>query len=229
MKMADKISAPATPVLKPPAPAAGMSTFLTIFIFGLALIILLDQGLRNSLGEVVGYAFDPLIGFNHHIPIITLLITGLVMTSTTILIRHFFTNYVAQAENQKITGAFNKELRQARKDNNMYRMKKLMEMQPKILERSMEQTKTQFKLLPVSMLIIIPIFAWLAVFVGQLDTTHYSVPWTNEANLGTVYLMFPAWILVYTLVTIPVGQILSRGLRFYSFRKRLDVLKAQGK
>jgi hypothetical protein len=32
---------------------------------------------------------------------------------------------------------------------------------------------------------------------------------------------------VYTTVTIPFGQILSRLLRFYSFRKRLDKLAEQ--
>jgi uncharacterized membrane protein (DUF106 family) len=224
--MVEKVS---TPFPAAPAnPKAGLSTFMTIFIFGLALIVLLDNQLRESLGTAIGYAFDPLFGFNYQFPITTLLITGMMMTTLTIVIRHFFTNYVAQAEGQKIVGAFNKELRQARKDNNGFKLKKLLEMQPKILQRSMEQTKTQFKLLPISMLIIIPIFAWLAVFVSNIGSPFYSVPWSNMADLNQVYL-FPAWILVYTLVTIPLGQILARGLRYYSFRKRLNEMAAQGK
>jgi uncharacterized membrane protein (DUF106 family) len=225
--MAEKVSVPATPI-PAPNPKAGLSTFMTIFIFGLALIVLLDNQLRMSLGSAIGYAFDPMFGFDYQFPILTLLITGMMMTTLTIVIRHFFTNYVAQAEGQKIVGAFNKELRQARKDNNGFKLKKLLEMQPKILQRSMEQTKTQFKLLPISMLIIIPIFAWLAVFVGHIDTPYYAVPWSNMANLNQTYL-FPAWILVYTLVTIPFGQILARGLRYYSFKKRLNEMAALGK
>jgi len=218
---------PAPPVPMQPKPA-GMSTFLTIFIFGLAMIVLFDGQLRQSLGDAVGYVFQPALGLNYQYPILSLVMTGMVMTLLTILIRHFMTDYVAQAEGQKIVGAFNKELRDARKSNNMYKMKKLLEMQPKILAKSMEQTKTQFKLMPISMLIVIPIFAWLAVFVGNLDSPYYSVPWSSIANFNEAYL-FPQWILVYTLVTIPFGQVLARGLRWFSFKKRLNELAAQGK
>jgi hypothetical protein len=135
--MVEKVS---TPFPAAPAnPKAGLSTFMTIFIFGLALIVLLDNQLRESLGTAIGYAFDPLFGFNYQFPITTLLITGMMMTTLTIVIRHFFTNYVAQAEGQKIVGAFNKELRQARKDNNGFKLKKLLEMQPKIVQAPAHQ------------------------------------------------------------------------------------------
>jgi uncharacterized membrane protein (DUF106 family) len=164
--MAEKVAAPAkaapssgTGATTPSAPPMNWSNFLTIFIFGIALIVLLDQGTRKALGTAVGYVLTPLIAFDSQWPILTLLITGLLMTSLTILVRHFFTNYVKQAENQKIVSAFNKELRDARKNNNTFKLKKLLEMQPQIMAKSLEQTKTQFKLLPATMLIVIPIFA----------------------------------------------------------------------
>ncbi|OPY31447.1 MAG: hypothetical protein A4E32_01903 [Methanomassiliicoccales archaeon PtaU1.Bin124] len=216
------------PQLPMPPKTAGMSTFMTIFVFGLAMIILIDGSTRAALGSALGYVFQPLIGFEYQWPVLTLVICGMIMTGLTIVIRHFMTDYVEQAEGQKIVGAFNKELRDARKSNNMYKMKKLLELQPKILEKSMEQTKTQFKLMPISMLIVIPIFAWLAVFVGALADPYYAVPWSSAANFNDMYV-FPEWILTYTLVTIPFGQVLSRTLRWYSFRKRLAELAAQGK
>jgi len=84
--------------------------------------------------------------------------------------------------------------------------------------------------MPISMLIVIPIFAWLAVFVNALPSVYYAVPWSDAANLAQANLtLFPQWILVYTLITIPFGQVLARGLRWYSFKKRLEELKAQGK
>jgi uncharacterized membrane protein (DUF106 family) len=231
--MAEKVAAPAkaapssgTGATTPSAPPMNWSNFLTIFIFGIALIVLIDQGTRNALGKAVGYVLTPLIAFDNQWPILTLLITGLLMTSLTILVRHFFTNYVKQAENQKIVSAFNKELRDARKNNNTFKMKKLLEMQPQIMAKSLEQTKTQFKLLPATMLIVIPIFAWLSVFVNDLPSTVFAVPWNFSAELTAVFI-FPVWIFVYTTVTIPFGQILSRLLRFYSFRKRLDKLAEQ--
>ncbi|HSV41996.1 MAG TPA: EMC3/TMCO1 family protein [Methanomassiliicoccales archaeon] len=225
--MAEKITAAPAPL--PPRPGKpSSSTFITIMVLGLAMMILFDNNLRLWLGGVVGEAFLPIVGFGHELPILTLVITGMIMTLLTILIRHFMTDYVSQAEGQKIVSAYNKELRQARKDNNSFKLKKLLELQPKIMTKSMEQTKSQFKLLPISMLIVIPIFAWLDVFVRGLASPYYSVPWSDMANFMEAYL-FPEWILVYTLVTIPFGQVLARLLRYISFKKRLDELVAQGK
>ena len=208
---------------------------VTIFIFVLAIFILFDPSLRDALGTVVGYGLDPLVSFNHEFPVVTLVLTGLLMAALTIIVRHFFTDYVEQARSQKIVAAFNKELRDARKENNSFKMKKLLAEQPKIMQKSMAQTTTQFKLLPVSMIIVIPIFAWLSVFINGLSainhpgTTismlYYSVPWSSLANFNEAYL-FPQWVLVYTLVSIPFGQVLSRALRYFSFAKRLKELKA---
>ncbi len=167
-----------------------------------------------------------MVSFNHTAPIITLVITGLLMAGLTILVRHFFTDYVEQARNQKIVTAFNKELRDARKENNSFKTKKLMAEQPKILQKSMQQTTTQFKLLPVSMIIVIPIFAWVSVFVNGLPSLYFSVPWSAYANFNQTPFLFPEWVLVYSLISIPVGQVLSRTLRYFSFAKRLKELKA---
>ena len=239
--MAEKIavsgpapSASPTPMTATPK-KGGMSRMITIFIFVLAIFILFDPTLRDALGTVVGYGLNPLVSFNHEWPVVTLVLTGLLMAALTIVVRHFFTDYVEQARSQKIVAAFNKELREARKENNSFKTKKLLAEQPKILQKSMEQTMTQFKLLPVSMIIVVPIFAWIAVFVGGLSAVHhpdttismlyYSVPWSSWANFNDSYL-FPEWVLVYTLVSLPFGQVLSRALRYFSFAKRLKELKA---
>lgn len=207
---------------------ASITRMLTIFVFILALFVMFDNSLRSALGNVVGMGLGPLWGFDGSLPVVSLFITGVFMTTLSITVRHFFTNYVKQAESQKAIGAFNKELRQARLDNNTYKLKKMMEQQPKIMQASMAQTTSQLKLMPVTMLIIIPIFAWIAVFVGDLNSTLITVPWSNQADLDTSYL-FPTWILLYSLISIPFGQLLSRGLRYYSFKKRLDQLTAAGK
>jgi uncharacterized membrane protein (DUF106 family) len=225
--MAEKIAAPTPAVSTAPGakPKGGMSRMVTIFIFVLAIFILFDPSLRDALGKAVGYGLDPLVSFNHAYPIVTLVFTGLLMAALTIIVRHFFTDYVEQARSQKIVSAFNKELRDARKENNSFKMKKLLAEQPKIMQKSMAQTTTQFKLLPVSMIIVIPIFAWLSVYVGGLPSPYFTVPWSSYANFNEAYL-FPQWVLVYTLVSIPFGQVLSRALRYFSFAKRLKELKA---
>ena len=232
--MAEKIAVSVPAPSASPAPMAaapkkgGMSRMVTIFIFVLAIFILFDPTLRSALGTFVGYGLDPLFAFNHDYPVVTLVLTGLLMAALTILVRHFFTDYVEQARSQKIVAAFNKELRDARKENNSFKIKKLLAEQPKILQKSMEQTMTQFKLLPVSMIIVVPIFAWLSVFLGDVTTlygSHYAVPWSSVANFNESYL-FPQWVLLYSLISIPFGQVLSRALRYFSFARRLKELKA---
>ncbi len=225
--MAEKVAVPA-PATPAPArtPKGQMSQMITIFTFVLAIFIMFDTTLRSALGTFIGYGLDPLFAFNNSYPIVTLILTGLLMSALTIFVRHLFTDYIEQTRSQKIVAAFNKELRDARKENNTFKMKKLLAEQPKILQKSMQQTTTQFKLLPISMIIVIPIFAWVSVFVGHLDTAYFVVPWSNYANFNQVQFLFPDWVLVYTLVSIPFGQVLSRALRYFSFSKRLKELKA---
>jgi len=208
-------------------PKATTSRMLLIFVFIMAIFVMFDNNLRTALGKIVGYGLEPIWGFDGSFPVVSLFITGAFMTILSIVVRHFFTDYVKQARSQKIMSAFNKEMQAARKENNTYKLKKMVELQPKMMEESMKQTTTQMKLMPVTMLIIIPIFAWLAVFVGDLQSAAITVPWSNNADLNKVYVL-PAWVLLYSLISVPFGQLLSRALRYYSFKKRLNELKAEG-
>jgi len=222
--LAADVPAPAAPSVKKQS-----STFITIFIFLFAMFVLFDQDLRAGLGQLVGFVLEPLIGLGGTSPVLTLMLAGVIMTSLTVLVRHFFTDYVAQAESQKVVSAFNKEYRQARLDNNLYKMKKLAEQQQKIMQKSMSMSTSQMKLMPVTMLIIIPIFAWLSVFVAGLPagTAVVNVPWASNVDLNGWNVM-PNWVLLYSLISIPASQVLTRALRYYSFRKKLRELEAAG-
>jgi uncharacterized membrane protein (DUF106 family) len=216
------------PARPAPDPKKQMNQFITIFIFVFAMFVLFDQSLRTWLGNIVGYVLEPVVGLNGTMPVVTLFLTGIIMTSLSILLRHFFTDYVGQAESQKIVSAFNKELRDARVENNKYKIKKLTEEQPNILKKSMDMSTSQMKLMPVTMLAIIPIFAWLSVWIGHLDPAMaiVNVPWASDVSLVASNLL-PNWVLLYSLISIPFGQILSRALRYFEFRKRLKKIEAQ--
>jgi uncharacterized membrane protein (DUF106 family) len=217
-------NAPARPA---PDPKKQMSQFITIFIFVFAMFVLFDQGLRLWLGSLVGYVLEPLVGFDGTIPVVTLFLTGIIMTGLSVVLRHFFTDYVSQAESQKIVGAFNKELQKARVENNKYKIKKLTEEQPKILKRSMDMSTGQMKLMPITMLAIIPIFAWLSVWIHGLgDAAMVNVPWAMNVPLQPSMYLLPNWVLLYSLISIPAGQILGRTLRYFEFRKRLKEVEA---
>jgi uncharacterized membrane protein (DUF106 family) len=207
----------------PPRPEFG-SQLVLLMAMMFAMFILFDQNIRRSLGEIVGYGLTPLVGFGGHIPILTLLFTGLITSIFTITIRQTFTDWTGQARNARIASAFQKELREARTSNNTYKLKKLTELQPQIMSAQLKASQTQLKLMPVTMIVVVPTFAWLANFVYfDLDSTAFSVPWELNSSMERINVL-PNWILLYSLLTLPFGQVLTRTLKYFNFRSKLRKL-----
>lgn len=198
---------------------------MLMFVF--AMFILFDQGIRNWLGGIVGYVLDPTLGaLGQNDPVPALFLTGMIMIGLSTIVRHFATDYVKQAETQKITSAFNKELRSAYQENNKYKIKKMTEMQQEMMQKSMDLSTGQMKIMPITMIIIVPFFAWIGVFCASLtgDVSTISVPWA-EVDLNGRIGPFFNWMLLYSAISIPFGQLLSRLLRFLMFRKRLNEIE----
>lgn len=196
----------------------------TILVFMFALFIMFDQNTRTFMGEVVGYVLMPVIGFNGEYPLLTLVLAGLLMVTFSIIVRTFFTDNVEMARNQKVMAAFNQELRQARIENNLYKIKKLTEHQQEVMSKSMEMSTQQLKLMPATMIFIIPIFAWISVFVTGLAAPVVAVPWSFNVQLNDSTVL-PHWVLLYTLISIPFSQALSRTFRYIQFRKKLKQME----
>lgn len=214
----------------PPRPDFGGQLVLLMALM-FAMFILFDQGIRRSLGEIVGVGLTPLVGFGGHLPMLTLLCTGLITSVFTITLRQMFTDWIGQARNARIASAFQKELREARTSNNTYKLKKLTDLQPQIMSQQLKASQTQLKLMPMTMIVIVPTFAWLANFVYlDLDSTVFSVPWEFNASMKSSSVL-PNWILLYSLLTLPFGQVLTRTLKYISFSRRLrkyDERRASG-
>jgi uncharacterized membrane protein (DUF106 family) len=211
----------------PPRPEFG-NQLIMLMAFMVALVVMFDNNLRQALGRIVGVALMPLVGFSGQYPVLTLVCTGLIMTFFSVTVRHFFIDWVSMARNQRIMSAFQKEMREARTSNNTFKLKKLTEIQPQMTAQSLKSTQAQFKLMPVTLIVIIPIFAWLSNFVYlDLSSTIFSVPWEFNADMKNSNVL-PNWILLYSLVTIPFGQVLQRTLKYYSFTKRLHRLERHG-
>jgi uncharacterized membrane protein (DUF106 family) len=210
-----------------PRPDMG-GQLVMLMAFMIAILIMFNNDLRQGLGHIIGYGLFPLIGFNAQMPVITLILTGLTMTFFSVTVRHLFVNWVEQAKSQRIMSAFQKEMKEARQSNNTYKLKKLTEIQPEMMAQSMKASGAQLKLMPVTMIVIIPIFAWLSNFVYiDLASTSFSVPWELNSDMRNSNIL-PNWILLYSLVTIPFGQVLQRGLKYFSFMRRLNMLEERG-
>ena len=201
---------------------------IMILIFGLYFI----DGSEHVIGKTLNIVFQ-IIDFGGQYPVPTLMIMGSIMILLSSGIRTLMTDTLEQQKAQAFSSAFNRELRQARLDNNLYKVKKLMDMQPMVMQKSIESSNQMMKSMPFTMLIVVPIFLWVRYFVdvtlGDAGTQIISVPWAmNAINLTDVYWFLPAWILIYSLISIPLGQIIMRVVRGIQFRRHLAKLEAEG-
>ena len=199
---------------------------IMILIFGLYFI----DGNDHIIGGALNVVFQ-VIDFGGEYPVVTLMLMGSIMILLSSVIRTLMMDSLEQQKAQAFSSAFNKELRQARLDNNLYKVKKLMELQPVMMQKSMESSNQMMKSMPFTMLIVVPIFLWVRYFVDvtlrEAGMQIISVPWAmNAINLTDTYWFLPAWILIYSLVSIPLGQIITRVVRAFQFRRYLAKIEA---
>ena len=212
---------------------SGLSTFWLFASFGVVILILFNPGLRAILGKAAGYVLTPAIGFHYSNPILTILLASLILVVATTAIRHFLVDWVNMARVQEAMRAFQKEFSQARKENNTYKLKKLTETQPEVMQMQAEMSTEQMKPMAFTMILVIPIFAWLYSFIATAAAAPYfnhvaKVPWDTawDLSINTAppnhpwYLLgfLPRWIVLYSLFGIPFGQIAQRALKLWEYR-----------
>ena len=229
--------------LPKPKPKSPTSTFLLFLSMGLVVFLITPPGqqFRLFMGTLAGYALDPAIGFHQSVPLLTILLASIILVVGTTTIRHFLVDWVNMARVQEAMRAFQKEFSQARKDNNTYKLKKLTEAQPEVMALQADMSTEQMKPMAFTMILVVPIFAWLYVFMAAAAAaghTSFVVPWDSHWELwrpdvgasgGFVnadfprhrwYLLgfFPRWIVLYSLFGIPFGQIAQRALKLWEYR-----------
>ena len=218
----------------PPMSSKTMFGMLAVMMV-MTIIMIFRAQIGSALDSVFKY-----IAFDGQYPVLTLIIAGLIMITVSTVVRSVLSDPIQMARNQQIQSDFNREFRQARIENNLFKMKKLQEMQPQIMTMSMEASTQQMKVMPISMIVLLPVYAWVWFFINPesvggglyfadgMALAH--MPWAESFDLNT-YLMgfFPAWIIVYTMVSMPIGQIENRLLRFYFLKKHLNKLDLEVK
>ena len=107
---------------------------------------------------------------------------------------------------------------EARQSGNEAKMKKLFAMQPQIMLLQSEMMSNQMKPMAFTMIIAIPIIMWLRIFVNGLDLQVISLPWEPNYSLDDDLWILPHWILVYSGLSLPFGQIIMRILKISSNR-----------
>ena len=194
------------------------------------VIMLVVTSFRDPIGEALDVVFK-YIAFKDS-PVLTLILAGIIMITISTVARSLMTDFVGMARNQQIQSDFNAEFREARRENNLFKMKKLQEQQPQIMAMSMEASTQQMKVMPVTMLFVVPVYAWVYYFLKTGDTAAYfpgetvivNMPWGSLDVNSLLMGFFPSWIILYTLVSLPIGQVENRLIRLVLLRKRLREL-----
>jgi len=214
---------------RPPQKPSMGRTFLFMMFF-LTLFVVLDPGLRDGFGRAAAAVFWPTIGFGAAYPVLTILLAGSLTTIISSVVRHFFTDWVKTTRVNKQDAAIRKATLEAVRQGNRSKAAKLREVQMSKQADTLEVRFAPMKSMAVTFLLFILVFSWLGQFVygnvGSAGTVFFAVPWQAQTDLRAAYL-FPAWILLYSLLAIPIGQIVTRVLKFVSFRKRLAAMGSE--
>jgi len=215
---------------KPSPSAAGASSqLIMIMVLFLTMFIMFDPTLRSAVGGIAGYVLYPVIGFGGHYPVLTVFIAGILMVAFSTAVRHYFIDWVSAAEKQQKMKDFNKKFRDARMSGNAAEIERMTKRQVEIMKEGMQSSMDQMKPMVFTMIFLIATFAFIGTFIFNLENATLSVPWASNVdmkmslNLGICCPM-TNWMLLYFLISLSLAQIVQRGLKWYSFDKKLKQL-----
>jgi uncharacterized membrane protein (DUF106 family) len=210
------------------APKGSPSTMLLMMMLFIILIFVMDPNVRVSLGGAVGGLFTPVFGFGGAFPVWTLFACSVVLVIFTTTVRHFFTNWVDQGRQKHLSTWIQSQYKEVRLKGNVTKMKKLNEHQANMMKQSTDAMGSQMKTTLVTIVVAMAIFLWLGVFMYNGTLTHYlSVPWASTVDYthpGPFIHVMPTWILLYSVISMPLGQVLQTALKIWSFRRKLNTL-----
>lgn len=208
----------------PAAPGQGSNQLLMMFMFIAMLFILFIPEARLGLGFVMGVILEPLIGFDHLYLVVTIFLAGAIPLTISTLLRHRMTDWTTQGRMAATNKALGKEMRQAVANRNQAKMKKLQETRTEVMREFMPVQMAQFRTLPITMILFIAVFAWLSFFITTTPFPTVSIPWDANASLGGGVGFFASWVLLYIVITMPISLVLSRVLKYISFRRKLAAM-----
>ncbi|MFW3146206.1 MAG: DUF106 domain-containing protein [Thermoplasmatota archaeon] len=213
----------------------GPTGFIYIAAFAFLFLIMIDRNLGDAISAIIGTFLFPVIGFGGRVPLLTMFCASILTITISTTIRHFTMDWLDLAKKQRIMNEYNKEVREATKAGNQSRVEKLQKENQDIMGMQSAMMMQQMKASVLSMVIAILIFRWLYTFLDAVPQATASVPWDMEWPLmGSAFgqvcstiCMNPAgggmpyWIFLYIAISVPIGQALMRGLKYFEFSRKL--------
>ncbi len=203
----------------------GTGQMFIVMIFMLVMLFaFLNPSVRAVAVRVTGDVLDPLIGFGGLYPTITIMFAELVVVLLGTSLRVIYTDFIQQARIQKHLAALRVHHRQAMKERDQVKLKKIQKIQGSYMMENTQQMNRQFKVMPITIIVIFPLFAWLSVFLLALPYPVFAVPWAARVYFGQSIIFFPAWVFLYGLLGLPFTIVYQRFLRYFILKRRLERL-----
>ncbi|HLF06709.1 MAG TPA: EMC3/TMCO1 family protein [Thermoplasmata archaeon] len=211
----------------PPNPVQmSWKTMVYAFMATAIIFLLIDNSARIACGLTLSAVLTPAIGFGGLLPVLTLMIAGNVMAIISLSVRQYLIDWVDTARVQHLSRWLNKVRMESFRSRSQQRMDEAAELQKKYAGEMWKMQKTQFKSMGFTFLPVIAVFAWLGIFIGEAAYPVFSVPWAEQVYFTPVIAIFPAWILLYGLVSLPVSLVLQKGLKYLAFKRKLEALES---
>ena len=187
---------------------------LLLFIF---MFVFASPGIRDFIALSLNAILAPIIGFGGRNPLMTILVSGIIVVFLSSLLTHVFTDWRAMGKAQEVQRAFQQEMNKARREGNTNRMQKLMKMQPEIMKLSTQASGGTMKAMLFLFLFIAPIFIWLTYYLGQVTYVNFTTPWATHVSLFGHGLLISNWFFLYLVFSFLAGSIIRQALRWVSW------------
>ncbi|MBI19285.1 MAG: hypothetical protein CMB73_01770 [Euryarchaeota archaeon] len=209
----------------PAPPTPNRNSVITMFmIMGLMLLLVMNPGLRTSLGEMAQPILSPVLPEEKYF-ILTVLILGSASMLVNTVLRNMFMDPIAQAHLQHRQREVRQIMNEARMNRDSSLQDKAMTLQQQMMPEQMDLQTGMMKPMMFTMVFIIGIFAWLTTSVENFRVDYVSLPWTPEWNLlDDRFLFFPAWICAYICMSAPLGRVVDRHMKLIRYKSHPLVL-----
>jgi len=189
---------------------------IMVFAF---IVMFASLAYREEVGTALDVVLGPFADFIGEFLII-ILILSVVTGIYTSVVQKYTMNWELMAkskEYQKQIRDLQKEYMEAKKENNQHKMKKIEKNRTEVMRKqtqfSGEMFKQQMKPMAYIMIITIPIFMWIWMYVESHQDMVVTFPLFGATELSSAFVFsLPFWVLWYMMCSIPITQVVRKAL-----------------
>jgi uncharacterized membrane protein (DUF106 family) len=189
---------------------------IMVFAF---IVMFASLAYREEVGTALDVVLGPFADFVGEF-LILILILSVVTGIYTSVVQKYTMNWELMAkskEYQKQIRDLQKEYMEAKKENNQHKMKKIEKKRTEVMRKqtqfSGEMFKQQMKPMAYIMIITIPIFMWIWMYVESHPDMWAIFPLFGLTELSSAFIFtLPFWVLWYMMCSIPIAQVVRKAL-----------------